>query len=131
MQSTDSSMQTLLKLEIVFGIIGAKAPTSHALQLTHCNGAFPPAGASRFGAVLSRTHLALLLHWGTETSQRVQTSSSYTRCPFIGLRRPGPKCNRWWKCTTCGQEHPQHHSITPSNSHLQTHKRNQRMRALL
>ena len=69
-----------------------------------CNGAFPPVCAGRFGmqrcgtgrvkpaksgrdpdrAVLSRTYLTVLLRWVTETSERVPTSSSYTRHPLIG-----------------------------------------------
>ena len=35
-------------------------------------------------AVISRTYLSVLLRWGAKTSERVATSSSYTRRPLIG-----------------------------------------------
>ena len=64
----------------------------------------PPADSVRFGmnrcgavrvsnpkggwgpdlAVISRTYLSVLLRLGTKTSERVPTSSSYTRRPWIG-----------------------------------------------
>ena len=45
-------------------------------------------------AVMSRTHLTVLLCWGTETSEGVPTSSSYTRRLLIGRQDRGIITNK-------------------------------------